>query len=510
GAVAALWAIVFLYRAALDREAKYRASEEAHRMLQESIDALPSGLVLYDHDERLVAFNHAAQSQSGGVICAANLGKSFPELLQLGEEASRAKGVPLSAPIAERLASFRRGNSSAQWRTFDGTWIERYERTTPSGGTLSIGVDITKQKSQEIELRRARDFLQATIDALPAGIVVYDKDERLVLFNKAATEHIPVLKDADAIGLPFDELARRSAGLLKAQGASVAPIEAMVARFRRRERQVMRMAGGRWTDWSEVPGPEGGTIGLRVDVTDLKQLEIAARRVQADYRTLVDSLADTVFRTDTRSGRIDFMSAAAAKLLGREPAELAGAPYFDFVVPEDHERIREALREAAKEAGVTRLMQYRMKHSSGAVRHVEVRFSRLLDREGRDTISGVIRDITDRVALEADHKREFDRLRAVFGARGAVMVLTDAERNIVMVNHEFERLQGVSAAQAAGRPLTDIVQSALDPTTYERWRAGPLSEADLAGTIYSNRVPDSSGHHHVYTLTATPLVDDQG
>ncbi|HYD07572.1 MAG TPA: ATP-binding protein [Reyranella sp.] len=242
--------------------------------------------------------------------------------------------------------------------------------------------------------------LQATIDALPAGIVVYDGSERLIQFNRAAADLVPVLRSNDVVGKTFAELAARSAEGDKARYVDAAPADAWIDRFRRREPRILTTIEGRRVSWSEVPGPDGGTIGLRVDVTELKEMEIAARRANADYQRLLNSLSDTVFRVHTRAGLIDFMSAAALDLLGHEVLDIRGRPYLDFVVPEDHERIRDALRDAAKESGVTRLMQYRMIHRNGEIRHVEVRFSRLSDEDGVDIVSGVIRDVSDRVALE--------------------------------------------------------------------------------------------------------------
>jgi nitrogen fixation/metabolism regulation signal transduction histidine kinase len=54
--------------------------------------------------------------------------------------------------------------------------------------------------------------LQETIDSLAAGVVVYDRNERLVMFNAAAMASTPVLKRPGIIGISYEQLARDAGG----------------------------------------------------------------------------------------------------------------------------------------------------------------------------------------------------------------------------------------------------------------------------------------------------------
>jgi PAS domain-containing protein len=46
------------------------------------------------------------------------------------------------------------------------------------------------------EASETRDLLQETVDSLPAGLLVYDRNERLIMFNGLAAELNPVLRHA--------------------------------------------------------------------------------------------------------------------------------------------------------------------------------------------------------------------------------------------------------------------------------------------------------------------------
>ena len=53
---------------------------------------------------------------------------------------------------------------------------------------LLVGRASILHYEQSQKAGEARDLLEETIEALPAGIAVYDRDERLMMFNAAAAE----------------------------------------------------------------------------------------------------------------------------------------------------------------------------------------------------------------------------------------------------------------------------------------------------------------------------------
>ena len=104
-----------------------------------------------------------------------------------------------------------------------------------------------------MEIEHARDLLQETIDALPAGVVLYDKDERLVMFNKAAASIAPHIARADAIGKTYSQMAYETERELDARGVErVEGAKEWIARFRSKGIRHLRPApGGRWVEWLE-------------------------------------------------------------------------------------------------------------------------------------------------------------------------------------------------------------------------------------------------------------------
>jgi PAS domain S-box-containing protein len=219
--------------------------------------------------------------------------------------------------------------------------------------------------------RHAHDMLRETIDALSAGVVVYDSEERLLMFNSVAAAVTPSLQRADSIGKTYEELERETARRLEAAGNGPQPIDDWLERFRgKQSRRVRKALDGRWFDWSERRTPSGRTVGLRVDVTEIKNHEQALERARAEYQSLIDSLSDIVFKLDIRSGDFTFASAAAADFFGQAPAQLVGKPFLDRVPQEHHARVKELARRLLRQPSAVEEAEFAMQAAQGRSRHV--------------------------------------------------------------------------------------------------------------------------------------------
>jgi len=353
-----------------------------------------------------------------------------------------------------------------------------------------------------------RDLLRETIETLPAGVVLYDTRERLVMFNSLAAEISPGADLAKSIGRTYAELAAENGRKLEAMGEGPQPVDDWVARFRAKDTQRTRQAAdGRWFDWCERLTPGGYTVGLRVDVTEKKRHEEALEHARVEYQSLVDSLTDVVFKVDFYSGLITFANAAARDFFGRPLAEIVGMPVLDCVQPEDQPIVAEIARTAAQSDGeMVDRVQIRMIAAGGALRHVEVRYRKVVDQQGRKEISGVIRDIEQRVQLERRLAAETARLRSIIESSGALVALVDRDLDVVMVNSGFSAMTGIAAADAIGRPIEQAMQDPLR-SALDHWRQAP---AHAAATPARFAARLGAVGERLVSVTATPVADAEG
>ena len=344
----------------------------------------------------------------------------------------------------------------------------------------------------------ARDLLGEVIEALPAGVVVYDQNERLMMFNSTAKSLTLRLQEPGAIGKTYSELAHDSARRLEAAGMGPQPVDDWIERFRSKNTERQRQAeDGRWFDWSEKGTASGLTVGLRVEVTDIKQHELALEQTRADYQTLVDSLADVAYRLDVTTGRFTFVSAAAADLFGVPPEKVVGAHFLGYIAPESQDDVRNTTTRPYDPKDPGSFTRFSIRAADGTVRHVEVRARRRIDDQGHLISTGVIRDVEERVQLEARLESEMTRLRSVVESSGAMMVLVDGALEIVMVNGGFTSFTGVAATDAVGRPLQEVMACPLDPKRTRRSR-------------FALKLRDPAGRERLVAVTATPATDAAG
>lgn len=351
----------------------------------------------------------------------------------------------------------------------------------------------------------SRDTLREVIEALPAGIVVYDAGERLLMFNSVAKGLTPALQEPDAVGRTYEELARDSARRLEAAGKGPQPVEAWLERFRSKALERTRQSeDGRWFDWSEKATASGLTVGLRVDVTDIKQHELALEKARAEqehararYQSLVDSMVDVAYTLDVETGKFTFVNAAVADLFGVPPEKFIGTHFLQHIAPESMERVRSQTTRTYHPSDPGTFARFSMIGAGGAVRHVEVRARRWLDEQGRVVSTGVIRDVEERVQLEQRLESEMIRLRSIVESGGALIVLVDGALNVAMVNSGFTALTGISAADAVGRPLQEVLPCPLNPERIKRSR-------------FALKRRDHSGRERLIAITATPATDATG
>ena len=87
-----------------------------------------------------------------------------------------------------------------------------------------------------------------------------------------------------------------------------------------------------------------GVIEHVRDITRRKEAQDALRDSEEKYRSLVENINDMVWEVD-RDLRVTYASPRTMDLLGYDVEEVIGKRPFDFIVPEDHERIRSLVEE---------------------------------------------------------------------------------------------------------------------------------------------------------------------
>ncbi|HEY2661551.1 MAG TPA: ATP-binding protein [Caulobacteraceae bacterium] len=152
----------------------------------------------------------------------------------------------------------------------------------------------------EAEARAANARLRAALDALPEGVVFLDSEGRYVLWNQKYAEIYHRSADLFAPGARLMDTLRVGVArgdypdAVGREAAWLAEREATLKNPGRRHEQ--RIADGRWLLIEERRTADGGVIGLRIDITDMKlqaeALEAALHRAEMANQAKSEFLAN--------------------------------------------------------------------------------------------------------------------------------------------------------------------------------------------------------------------------
>jgi signal transduction histidine kinase/ActR/RegA family two-component response regulator len=152
----------------------------------------------------------------------------------------------------------------------------------------------------ELDALRAERRLREAIDVLPEGIVFLDAEGRYILWNRRYAEIYHRSADLFEPGRRLEETLRIGVArgdYPEALGREDAWIAERLALLKNPGvRHEQRIADGRWVMIEERATSDGGVIGLRIDITEMKEqaqaLRLALGRAEAASKAKSDFLAN--------------------------------------------------------------------------------------------------------------------------------------------------------------------------------------------------------------------------
>ncbi|MDZ7654233.1 MAG: PAS domain S-box protein [Burkholderiaceae bacterium] len=332
-------------------------------------------------------------------------------------------------------------------------------------------IDAERNAAEALRAERARaeaagEQLRVAIESLEDGFVLYDRDDRLVLFNERYREIYRASADLIESGSRFEDIIR--AGVVRGQypaarGREEQWIAERLANHRSADSTIeQKLPDGRWLRIAERRTPDGGVVGFRVDITELKrateQAESAAReaaRLSAQMNAIFELSPDGFIAFDA-AGRATHANSALHALTGLAPEAIVGMPLAEF------DRALAARCEASElyvtsdqvaDAGSIRLLL----HEPRAIT-LQRSVRSLRDRDGH--LAGLVvylRDVTDVLAAERDRLAQQAKFEAAFRhSADYLSIVRLSDHRFVDVNEGFEQLSGYTREEAIGRTAQEL------------------------------------------------------
>lgn len=132
-----------------------------------------------------------------------------------------------------------------------------------------------KRRALEDEARAQRNTIMTAIETIPDGFALYDSDDRLLLFNERFRSIFGHVDDILTPGARFEDILRLQLERDAVETHDLSPEDWISERIdhhrtpedgRREE-----MMGGAWIQVAKRRTPDGGTVAVYSDISDLKQ-----------------------------------------------------------------------------------------------------------------------------------------------------------------------------------------------------------------------------------------------
>lgn len=451
-----------------------RQAEEETRASRDQLflvtDNLPVLISYMDPEQRFVFVNKCLVDWYGRPR-EEILGR---KLIQLVEQASYEKFAPgIEAALAGNTVNFEEvvRYPDGTTRNVDIKYVPDITDDGKVRGYFGLVVDITERKRVEEDLREserravdAQSRLMDAIESIPEGFIMYDADERFVLCNSKYRDFYSHSEEILVPGSKLEDIARDAfeRGMVL---QAVNNVEEWM-NIRLREHRLgngtheQQLSDGRWLLCNASKTSGGDTVGIRTDISQLKQQEEELRASERLLQTVFDVIPHWVFVKDTQS-RYLMVNNAFAESYGLTPQDFKEKHTLEMPTgtPEQQALFVDTDKQVLKSGEQMDMMAYPATLPDGKVRISHSHKLPLRDDAGNIVgVVGVLEDVTERVEAEEKQRQSEHLQQSVFDAIPVPTWFKDSGGVFRMVNKAMCGLLNLPPAAIVGKTVGEIKQ----------------------------------------------------
>lgn len=249
------------------------------------------GLALFNSNLGLLACNDLYRTLCGYTSADMPTGTKLQELIRLTFKRLNTPDNEIDEKISRIIDRLEPGTAyTFRYAAPSGTTVEIRRRRLPNGTAVETarqidgpasGMDLNTQYEMIAEQSRSR--LMHALDVMADGFALYDANDNIVLYNRKYVDFSPKVTDVISPGVSKLEILRKSTerGAFVLNGMTQEQyIEWRLEKHRNpKEPYEIQLTDGRWLLITEKRTNDGGIVGTRSDITELKLREMEMLRI---------------------------------------------------------------------------------------------------------------------------------------------------------------------------------------------------------------------------------------
>jgi len=422
--------------------------------LLNAIEAMTDGFILYDKNDRIVAFNQRQKELFPSASTALKIGNYFEDILRAQAERQQIdKAIGREEEwIRERIDNHKNPSGPIIQKFASGQTIRLTEKQTANGGTIAIRTNITELVNTQKKIQESEERFRVLAEGSPIPLAIVHKF-RFVYANA----HMYRLLEAEP-------------------GSLIGELMTDVFKYQQHQEQVhdiflndedidgvevlfvSRKGKEIWGSVKSMPILYDGNEALItsiMDISALKQQQTELVRSSVQFQDLLELNPDAVLvQTE---GTIKYANGSAVKMFGASTRdELIGKDSLSIVHPDQRGAVMSRRSDTQEKNVKTPLAESKHLKLDGTLIFTEVSVGPIIWDSKNGTMN-IIRDITDRKMMAQALDEEKIRFKDLTHATSDWYWETDAKGRFTYMSPNIVNSGDKLPEYFIGKTQKDIV-----------------------------------------------------